>query len=71
METDKKEIVALSEILLSEKREGRCKGVGFLLADNRDCLPNDFARDAKAMINAYLSGECADVTDQVMGGGLP
>lgn len=60
-------IKRLSEYMTAEKKQGNLSAYSFLLADNRDMTPNDFAADIHEMMSC--SGEAlTDVTDAAVSG---
>lgn len=65
---DGAELEALSRLLTEKASESKLSGISFLLADNRDCSPDDFAHDIRVMLEQYFDGKTRDITDDILKG---
>lgn len=65
---EESELKALSDLLTEKARKGRLSGISFLLADNRDCSPNDFAHDIRVMLGHYYGNKTKDITEDILKG---
>ena len=50
--------------------KGELEGYSFLLADNREAHPDDFAASLLRLLKADVEGTGIDITDQIAGGGF-